>query len=298
MNIKVVFENKIHKLPSSVNTFNQIIENIRLLFPNKLRKNFEIYTQALPKQTPFRINDEDHFNELKQLYGHMKLKFIIKKSYEDSLEQEEIQALNQSILIQYKDSDQQLQEGYKNFEIINKKSNEQNQQCNMEQLVNQLVDERLEYHGLLQTKTQPLFKMVIEYSLQKINVIPGKQFLWSVCLRNISNVKWLKKDVYLMCIQGEYLNQKLFFNVDIPINELCTIGTKLIAPKVVDNTPQIFQLFHKSQHFGKQIIFKLQSTESLEKQKQDLQIKLVIMLSKLKLQFYKEFLQRLYEIRG
>lgn len=36
MNIKVVFKNNIHKLPSSVNNFNEIKENIRCLYPNKL----------------------------------------------------------------------------------------------------------------------------------------------------------------------------------------------------------------------------------------------------------------------
>ncbi|CAD8138072.1 unnamed protein product [Paramecium pentaurelia] len=298
MNIKVVFENKIHLLPASLNNFNQIKENIKCLYP-KLRKNFEIYTQVLPKQTPFKINNEDHFNQLKQLYGHLKFKFIIKNSQQDHLEQEEIQALNQSIIAQYNNGDKQLQDIHQNFNDINTKSNQQIQQSNIEKLIIELVDQRLEFFGLIKQEIQPIFKMKIEHSPSTVFVIPGKQFLWSVCLRNTSNVKWLKEDVYLKCIEGQFLHQKLFFNIDIPINELCTLGIKLIAPKRLDDSPQIFQLFHQQQHFGKPIIFKLQLTESLQKKQQASVLKLEIQLQKIKLRKAKKFFQRLngYQIR-
>ncbi|CAD8127034.1 unnamed protein product [Paramecium sonneborni] len=295
MKIKVVFENKIHKLPYSINNYKEIRETIQCLYPQNLGENFEIYTQVLPKQTPFRINDEEHFNYLKQCYGHLQLKFIIKNSKDKSyLKQDEIESLNQSILIQYNNQDNndiifnQQKQRYTNPQILDINSFE-TKQSTLECFIKELVDQRLEFHGLLQPKIQPVFKMNIEYCQSTQTVIPGKSFLWSVRLRNTSNIKWSKQEVYLMCIEGQFLEQKLFFNYDIPINEICTIGAKLIAPQYLSNSPQIFQLFHKEQSFGKQIIFTLKNKEKLEQRKQFLLKKLQKIIQRQQLQLKTEF---------
>lgn len=87
MKIKVVYENKIHKLPTTLSDYKTIRKAIKELYGESLDNDFDIYTKVHPSKfiksiqlgyDHFCIKDEAHFKNIKMYYGGLSLKFLIK----------------------------------------------------------------------------------------------------------------------------------------------------------------------------------------------------------------------------
>jgi len=59
MNFKVVFNKLVHKIPSDVKTFEDLLKSIHIIFLNKIPKSFDLTYEDEDKDIISIINEED-----------------------------------------------------------------------------------------------------------------------------------------------------------------------------------------------------------------------------------------------
>ncbi|CAD8125080.1 unnamed protein product [Paramecium sonneborni] len=150
LNIKIVYQRKVHKLPPKIKSYQEIVEAIMSLYP-QIKK---VYLYAIIKPSDpngaEEITCELALNYLKKMYNQMgwpTIKLLVLENQNDQNQlRNSIDLLNQSQMILDKSN-------YLDKSNINKTTqkqvNDYRQDEKLKQILVQIIDERLRFYNLL-----------------------------------------------------------------------------------------------------------------------------------------------------
>ncbi|CAD8191729.1 unnamed protein product [Paramecium octaurelia] len=157
-NLKIVYQQKMHKLPSSVVTYQDIIDAVKKIYPNL--SQFYLFTIIPQFQEIEEINCEFSFSFLKKIYkneGWITIKFLVLEDKNlNNLNAQSLSVLNQSsMIINSSRLDQtqysQLNQTRIKIEEIKQKVDYAKDEKLKEQ-VKKILDEKLKEYGLVKKK--------------------------------------------------------------------------------------------------------------------------------------------------
>ncbi|CAD8190005.1 unnamed protein product [Paramecium pentaurelia] len=158
LNLKIVYQQKIHKLPSSVVSYQDIINAVKKLYPNLCQ--FYLFTIIPQFEEIEEINCEFSFSFLKKIYkkeGWTTIKFLVLEDKNlNNLNAESLNMLNQSSMIinNSKIDQNQISQLNKNQIKIqeSQKKLEYSKDEILKETVNNILDQRLRQYGLIKKK--------------------------------------------------------------------------------------------------------------------------------------------------
>ncbi|CAD8124116.1 unnamed protein product [Paramecium sonneborni] len=237
-NIKFIYQKKIHKVPSNVTNYYNLVETIKNSY--KTLTNIYLFAIINPENPDLvtEINSDVTFQKLKVAYhkqGWTSIKLLVteNENYQDVLKQS-WNLLNQSVvstekknqdastLVQPNIQDQQQQfvpqfenmstqakvqkfDNAQNTNQIDFRNNEQ-----LKQLINEIIDQKLKELGLLKNPINNILPSDYKFQLMmkkipKFTAIPNKKISINLEFKNIGNLTWKNPYIYN---QGLNLNLK------------------------------------------------------------------------------------------
>ncbi|KAM3130313.1 hypothetical protein pb186bvf_017609 [Paramecium bursaria] len=110
MNIKIVFNKKIHKLSAKYQTYDQVIQAIILLYP-QLKDGLHLFISLNPQDQPIEITSDYIFSTVQKLYkenGWDGVKLLVKDKNSANLNEDDLNVLSQSLIQKQQQSASQI----------------------------------------------------------------------------------------------------------------------------------------------------------------------------------------------
>ncbi|CAD8119869.1 unnamed protein product [Paramecium sonneborni] len=155
LNIKIVYQRKVHKLPTKIGSYQEIIEAIKTLYPQI--KEVHLFTNINPSEPDGfeEINCEPALTFLKKMYqqfGWPTIKFLVLENLNDlSQLKNSMDLLNQSQI--FSDKSNYLDQPKIN-KAIQKQEIDSQQNEKIQQNLIQLIDNRLRFYNLIGNSNQ------------------------------------------------------------------------------------------------------------------------------------------------
>ncbi|CAD8118420.1 unnamed protein product [Paramecium sonneborni] len=216
LNIKIIYKTKIHKLPPSVESYQDIIYSIKKLYPNLNQPYlFAIipYIEEIEE-----INCESDFSFLKKIYsqeGLTTVKLLVSEDRnQNNFNIESLNMLNQSISITNRSRVEQNKIQQQSNQRIKIQEQEQckfdySKDEDLKQVVTNILDQQLRHYGLIKKKAQIVIQEQL-YSNEDLNGQISQHF-------DLTNINQSLKNVIQRDAQGllKLFTFNLFFIIYI-----------------------------------------------------------------------------------